>query len=59
MDDVTPVTSPADFRQAEITASLRRGFADLDAGRVRPAEQAIRDLAVRLGLEWAVVDGRG
>ena len=43
--------------QAEITAALRRGLADLHAGRVRPAEQAIRQLAEELGLDLSIVEG--
>ena len=58
------VMSPAAYdrmaeqvERAEITAALRRGFADIDAGRVKPAEQAIRDIALKLGLDMSVVEG--
>ncbi len=58
------VMSPAAYdrmadlaEQAEITAGIRRGLADVKAGRVRPAEEAIRELAVRLGLDMDIVTG--
>ena len=38
------------IEQAEITASIRRGLADVAAGRIRPAKQAIKELAAELGL---------
>ncbi len=58
------VVSPAAYdrmaglaEQAEITAALRRGFADIDAGRVRPAEDVYRDIIAKLGLDPAIVYG--
>jgi PHD/YefM family antitoxin component YafN of YafNO toxin-antitoxin module len=39
------------IEQAEITAPIRRGLADVVAGRTRPAKQAIRELAAELGLQ--------
>lgn len=39
------------IEQLETTASIRRGLADVAAGRTRPARQAIETLATELGLE--------
>ena len=39
------------IEQLETTASIRRGFADVAAGRTRPARQAIKKLAAELGLK--------
>jgi hypothetical protein len=39
------------IEQLEITASIRRGLADVAAGRTRPARQAIESLATELGLK--------
>lgn len=38
------------FDEIEIAASIKRGLADVEAGRTRPAKQAIYDLAQELGL---------
>ena len=45
------------IEQAEITKSIRRGLADVAAGRVRPAEQVYRDLIDEFGLDPAIVYG--
>ncbi len=43
--------------RAETAASVRRGLADVAAGRVRPAEQVYRDLIAEFGLDPAIVYG--
>lgn len=37
-------------RKAETLALMQRSMADIDAGRTRPAKQAIREIADELGL---------
>ena len=44
------------IEQAEITAALRRGFADIAAGRVRPAEEFYRELVAEFGLDLTLVE---
>jgi len=39
------------IEQLETTASIRRGLADVAAGRTRPARKAIKELASELGLK--------
>jgi predicted transcriptional regulator len=35
--------------RAQVSAAIRRGLADVEAGRHRPAEEALRDLSVEFG----------
>jgi len=37
--------------QAEITSSIKRGIADVEAGRTRPAKQALREIADELNID--------
>ena len=37
--------------QAETLEGIRRGVADVEAGRVRPAKEALQEIAERLGLK--------
>ena len=39
------------IERLETTASIRRGLADVAAGRTRPARKAIKGLAAELGLK--------
>lgn len=39
------------IEQLETTASIRRGLTDVAAGRTRPAREAIKGLATKLGLK--------
>jgi prevent-host-death family protein len=52
------VMSPAEFdrlselaRQVEISQELKRAMEGVEAGRTRPAKQAIREIADELGLK--------
>ena len=46
------------IERAEITESIRRGMADVAAGRFIPARQAILDFAAELGLDLDIVTGK-
>jgi len=36
--------------QEEVTASIKRGMADVNAGRTRPAKEVMREIAAKYGL---------
>lgn len=44
-----PMEDDPEFR-AEVTAKIRRGMADVEAGRTRPANEAMAQIAAKYGL---------
>lgn len=47
--ELSPEQALSDWRELhESVASIRRGLADADAGRIRPAEDVLEELRARL-----------